>query len=315
MGCFRYFFWLTLGLQAVSENMILSDSLGYQALNARAAKDALLHRTQILEDSQTAAKAAINKRRNVERLRGSSSINPLKVDDAIAEMDDVSDAAQAKWRVLIDQANNLENGLQSRLNAISRHLHVALRTHSRYTHEDVALALLENARLTVGFHKHALKELEILQSDLTKIGSTTAPAPYVNTPTRPQLPSAPSVPSTMGDPRASLESDRMSREASEQRRTQMDGSKSMFLPPSHQSPSRPGSTGPPQMPLQAGGAGNRYVDPLGEVSGLPGGQTAQSMMLPGRQGSGQAQRAQTMGRAGGKRLDERQAAKLLAGGF
>ena len=83
-------------VQAVSENVILSDSLGYQALNARAAKDTLLQRTQMLEDSQTAAKAAITKRRNVERLRGSSSINPLKVDDAIAEMEEVRAACSAQ---------------------------------------------------------------------------------------------------------------------------------------------------------------------------------------------------------------------------
>ena len=53
-------------------------------------QDALGQRTQILEDSQTATKNAINKRRNVERLKGSSSINPSKVDDALHEMEDVS---------------------------------------------------------------------------------------------------------------------------------------------------------------------------------------------------------------------------------
>ena len=93
------------GSQAVSENVSLSDSLGYQALNARAAKvrivclyrrpthlrqDVLLQRVQTLEDSQFATKTAINKRRQVERLRGSSSISPVKVDEAIHEMDQVS---------------------------------------------------------------------------------------------------------------------------------------------------------------------------------------------------------------------------------
>jgi len=52
-------------------------------------QDALSQRTQILEDSQNATKNAINKRRNVERLKGSSSINPSKVDDALHEMEDV----------------------------------------------------------------------------------------------------------------------------------------------------------------------------------------------------------------------------------
>ena len=75
--------------QASSENVVLSDTLGYQALNARAAKDALIQRTAILEDSQSAIKNAINKRRNVERMKGSSNINPAKVDDAIAEMEEV----------------------------------------------------------------------------------------------------------------------------------------------------------------------------------------------------------------------------------
>ena len=77
------------GAQAASENVMLSDNLGYQALNARSAKSALNQRTQILEDSQTASKNAINKRRHVERLKGSSSINTSKVDDAISEMDEV----------------------------------------------------------------------------------------------------------------------------------------------------------------------------------------------------------------------------------
>lgn len=75
--------------QAASENVVLSDSLGYQALNARAARSALVQRTQLLEDSQTASKVAITKRRNVERLKGSSTINTSRVDDAITEMDEV----------------------------------------------------------------------------------------------------------------------------------------------------------------------------------------------------------------------------------
>jgi hypothetical protein len=49
-----------------------------------------LHRIQVLEDAQNASKTAINKRRTVERLKGSSNISTQKVDDAIAEMQDVS---------------------------------------------------------------------------------------------------------------------------------------------------------------------------------------------------------------------------------
>lgn len=49
-----------------------------------------MQRTAVLEDSQSASKAAITKRRNLERLKASSNINPAKVDDAISEMQEVS---------------------------------------------------------------------------------------------------------------------------------------------------------------------------------------------------------------------------------
>ncbi|WWC67336.1 uncharacterized protein I206_101244 [Kwoniella pini CBS 10737] len=148
-----------LGAQAASENVILSDSLGYQALNAKAAKDALVQRTTLLEDSQTATKSAINKRRNVERLKGSSKIDPVKVDDALHEM---------------EEANALETSLSNRLNAISQNLHLSIRTHSRHAHEDITVALLEAAKMSVMYHKQHLRELEALKPDLAKIG-TSAP--------------------------------------------------------------------------------------------------------------------------------------------
>nr|ODN86975.1 hypothetical protein L203_03749 [Cryptococcus depauperatus CBS 7841] len=140
--------------QTANEDVILSDSLGYQALNARAAKETLLRRTAVLEDSQAASKIAINKRRNVERLKSSSNISSAKVDDAIHEM---------------QEANALEDTLTQRLFAISQNLHVALRTHSRYAHEDIAISLLEAARLRVGYHKQQLRELESLRNDLNKV--------------------------------------------------------------------------------------------------------------------------------------------------
>ena len=79
-------------------------------------------------------------------------------------------------------------------------------------------------------------------------------------------------------------------------------SKSMFLPQPAQgqvSRSQPAELQHPQMDQPA-------PDPLG-------GGMAQSMVLSNQGHPGQ--RAQTMGRAGARRLDERQAAKLLAGGF
>jgi Vps5 C terminal like len=75
--------------QSISECVILGDSLGYQGLNARSAKETLQQRTAVLEEYQAAVKTAISKRRNIERLKASSNIRPEKVDEALEEMEEV----------------------------------------------------------------------------------------------------------------------------------------------------------------------------------------------------------------------------------
>lgn len=273
--------------QIASENVVLNDSLSYQALNAKAARDALAQRTQILDDSQTATKAAINKRRNVERLKGSSSINPMKVDEAIADM---------------DEAVALETQLNNRLNAISHNLHTALRSHSRNAHEDVAVSLLEHARMSIIFNRQILRELEALKPDLQRVGPTPAnvptPSPLGVYHTQSPVIITPSsaVPSTPGAPPQAVQAAQNAQSSAvaappiPPTAPPAHGSQSMFLPP----PDRPQSA---QAQVQPG---QRSVDPLG------GGQMAQSMMLPGRPNPG---------RPAPRRLDERKAAKLLAGGF
>ncbi|WWD22668.1 hypothetical protein CI109_107161 [Kwoniella shandongensis] len=244
-----------MGAQAASENVTLSDSLGYQALNARSAK-----------------------------------------------------------------ANALETAISSKVSAISAHLHQALRAHSRHAHEDVAVSLLEAARMSVMYHKHTLRELEALRPDLARVGVAgplpPPPLSVQSTPTRasaslpsqpPQVPSsaprgyqAPLPPSTSS--------------ARPPPPPTMDTSKSMFLPGQNGHP-RPQSVGslPPQISQHAtmnapnpGMSGGTF-DPLGGQT-----QMTQSMVLPG---SNQGQRGGPVGRGPTRRLDERQAAKLLAGGF
>ena len=85
--------WHTLAdldqAQAISECVILSDSLGYQGLNARSAKETLQQRTSVLEEYQAAVKSAISKRRHIERLKASSNIRPEKVDEALEDLEEV----------------------------------------------------------------------------------------------------------------------------------------------------------------------------------------------------------------------------------
>lgn len=65
-------------------------SIMYLTSHPNVIQETLYHRTQILEDAQNASKVAINKRRTVERLKGSSKMDPAKVDDALEEMREVS---------------------------------------------------------------------------------------------------------------------------------------------------------------------------------------------------------------------------------
>lgn len=76
--------------QSISECVIVGDSLGYQGMNARSAKETLQMRTSVLEEYQAAVKTTISKRRNIERLKASSNIRPDRVDEALEDMEEVS---------------------------------------------------------------------------------------------------------------------------------------------------------------------------------------------------------------------------------
>ncbi len=89
--------------QALSECVILGDSLGYQGMNARSAKETLQMRTGVLEEYQAAVKTTISKRRQIERLKASSNIRPDRVDEALEEIEEVS----SKLTTLFCQADSL----------------------------------------------------------------------------------------------------------------------------------------------------------------------------------------------------------------
>lgn len=74
---------------AISECVIIGDTLGYQGMNAKSAKETLLQRTSVLEEYQAAVKSSISKRRYIERLKTSSNIRPEKVDEALEDLEEV----------------------------------------------------------------------------------------------------------------------------------------------------------------------------------------------------------------------------------
>ncbi|KAJ7094531.1 Vps5 C terminal like-domain-containing protein [Mycena belliarum] len=148
--------------QAISECVILGDSLGYQGMNARSAKETLLMRTGVLEEYQTAVKTTISKRRQIERLKASSSIRPDRVDEALEDM---------------EEANRYEQVLARRAEGISQNLHQALETHNRYANDDITTALIEHARSSIMYERQLLRELEALRVDVSNAANKHVPPP------------------------------------------------------------------------------------------------------------------------------------------
>ncbi|KAI9513252.1 Vps5 C terminal like-domain-containing protein [Russula earlei] len=158
--------WHTLAdldqAQAISECVILSDSLGYQGMNARSAKETLQQRTAVLEEYQAAVKSAISKRRYIERLKASSNIRPEKVDEALEDL---------------EEANKYEQILVRRADGISQNLHHALQTHRRLVTDDVTTALIEYTRSSIMYERQLLRELEALRPDVSNSNAKAASKP------------------------------------------------------------------------------------------------------------------------------------------
>ncbi|KZP00228.1 hypothetical protein CALVIDRAFT_533871 [Calocera viscosa TUFC12733] len=185
--------WHTTGdivnAQATAECVILGDSLGYQGMNAKSAKETLVQRTQVLEEYQTAVKNTIAKRRAIERLKASSNIRPDKVDEAVEEL---------------DEATKQEEILSKRVHGMGQNLHQALAVHSRHAHEDVTLSLAEHARANIMYERQLLRELEALRPDLRAVMKKQVPAPVaVAIPTPNGVPAPSAVPKTAPLPSSS----------------------------------------------------------------------------------------------------------------
>ncbi|KAJ7283974.1 Vps5 C terminal like-domain-containing protein [Mycena rebaudengoi] len=158
--------------QAISECVILGDSLGYQGMNARSAKETLQMRTGVLEEYQTAVKTTISKRRQIERLKASSNIRPDRVDEALDDM---------------EEANKYEQVLAKRAQGISQNLHQALETHNRYANDDITTALIEHARSSIMYERQLLRELEALRVDVSNAANKYVP-PANGVPKPPVIP-------------------------------------------------------------------------------------------------------------------------------
>ncbi|KAJ6628914.1 Vps5 C terminal like-domain-containing protein [Mycena sp. CBHHK59/15] len=171
--------------QAISECVILGDSLGYQGMNARSAKETLQMRTGVLEEYQAAVKTTISKRRQIERLKASANIRPDRVDEALEDM---------------EEANKYEQVLAKRAQGISQNLHQALETYNRYANDDITTALIEHARSSIMYERQLLRELEALRVDVSNAAKKYVP-PANGVPKPPIIPPLEEV-AKLGPPRA-----------------------------------------------------------------------------------------------------------------
>ncbi|KAI0796965.1 Vps5 C terminal like-domain-containing protein [Abortiporus biennis] len=255
--------------QAISECVIVGDSLGYQGLNARSAKETLQQRTAVLEEYQAAVKMTISKRRNIERLRASSNIRPEKVDEALQDL---------------DEADKYEQILARRAEGISQNLHRALDRHKRLVTDDVTSALIEHVRSSIMYERQHLRELEALRNDVANANSKVVqakappPRPPVIPPledySKPPIPRPASGPPSNGPPPVT---------------------RSSFAPPlpplapSHSTVATPPSTlvpTPAASPLSPTFGSSSNVDPLLSSTSAPSHTYRQTSLPPQSPGAG-----------------------------
>ncbi|KAF8192458.1 hypothetical protein BJ912DRAFT_1021758 [Pholiota molesta] len=150
--------------QAISECVILGDSLGYQGMNARSAKETLQMRTG----------TTISKRRQIERLKASSNIRPDRVDEALEEIEEASFI----WQIAT-------NKYLLNVPRVSPRICIALCKRIINMQRRYYTALID-ARSTILYERQLLRELEALRVDVSNAAKKVVPP--VNAPISPVTP-------------------------------------------------------------------------------------------------------------------------------
>ncbi|GAA6041765.1 hypothetical protein JCM8097_008320 [Rhodosporidiobolus ruineniae] len=156
-----------LNIQHISEQVTLGDAFVYQSANAKSAKETLSTRDAVGEEHRQAVRNTISRRRQIDKLRSSSSLRPDKVNEALEEL---------------DEAQRYEETLARRLMGISTNLQPSLTRHSVDAHNDLLASLLEHARSNLVFEKQRLKEYELLRPEMRAIRKPEAGVIYHTTP-------------------------------------------------------------------------------------------------------------------------------------
>lgn len=182
-----------------------------------------------MEEYTNASRTAINKKRQIEKLKSSNNIKPERADEALEDFQD---------------AQKHEAVLKSKLDAVSEKLRPSLMRHMKEMNADMFNAMTLHARTGLAFQQQALKDLQNLKNDIGQIpGKNSKDVIYIHQPAtslqEENFAVATASPSrTAHSPSPSMSSSDilsppLSAADAQHNRHFRDGTQSMIVPPTH----------------------------------------------------------------------------------
>ncbi|KAF9173335.1 Vacuolar protein sorting-associated protein 17 [Mortierella sp. AD011] len=130
--------------QVGGDATVLGSYLEYKLQHVQTLSGALDYRLSVLSEYDSAIKSTESKRKTMERLRSSTSINPEKVTDSIDDLED---------------ARIVEGNMKKRMEQISSALAKDLEGYKQQSQEDLLRVLQQYSQRQIGFERAKLEEL------------------------------------------------------------------------------------------------------------------------------------------------------------
>jgi hypothetical protein len=143
--------------QATAEATTLGDPLNYHSSDAFIVKETLTNRHILLRELLQAQQTARNKRVAADRVRGSTSVRPDKVDEAISSL---------------DEALKHEEYLTKKTEKVTSNLLLEKRRWFNRTSSDLLLSLREYTIRQIEAERRTLSTLESVRPDIRAIDSS-----------------------------------------------------------------------------------------------------------------------------------------------
>ncbi|KAF9988450.1 70-kilodalton heat shock protein [Mortierella antarctica] len=135
--------------QVGGDATVLGSFLDYKMQHVQALSSALDYRLSVLGEYEAAIRSTESKRKTMERLRSSTSINPEKVTDSIDDLED---------------AQLFEGNIKKRLEQVSTALTKDLEGYRQQSEDDFLRALRQYSQRQIGFERAKLEELVAARS-------------------------------------------------------------------------------------------------------------------------------------------------------